>query len=103
METSKRKEKIMFKLFRILGNGEVGVPFRADTAEEIAKEIEARELKSFYVCEQNADRYTVIMRVDECGSEFFVPLNRIPAALKRVYDRLQEAHKREVLEERGNE
>lgn len=89
----------MYKLFRILGNGEVGVPFRADTAEEIAKHIEERELKHFYVCEQeSANRYTCIMRVDECGGDFFVPSNRIPAALKRVYDRLQEAHKREVLE-----
>ena len=85
----------MYKLFRILGNGEVGVPFRADTAEEIAKHIEERGLKHFYVCEQeNAGRYTVIMRVD--GGEFFIR-SKIPASLKRVYDRLQEAHKREVL------
>ena len=91
----------MYKLFRILGNGEVGVPFRADTAEEIAKRIEERELKHFYVCRREADHYTVIMRVD--GSKFFIRSNRIPAALKKVYDRLQEAHKREALEERGNE
>lgn len=91
----------MFKLFRILGNGEVGVPFRADTAEEIAKRIEECELKHFYVCRRENDRYTVIMRVD--GGEFFIRSNRMPAALKRVYDRLQEAHKREVLEERSNE
>jgi hypothetical protein len=91
----------MYKLFRILGNGEVGVPFRADTAEEIAKHIEETELKHFYVCEQEStDRYTVIMRVD--GGEFFIRSNRMPAALKRVYDRLQEAHKREALE-RSNE
>jgi hypothetical protein len=86
----------MYKLFRILGNGEVGVPFRADTAEEIAKHIEERELKHFYVCEQeNAGRYTVIMRVD--GSEFFIRSNRIPAALRRVYERLQKAHESEAL------
>ena len=94
----------MFKLFRILGNGEVGVPFRADTAEEIAKHIEECELKHFYVCEQeSADRYTVIMRVD--GGEFFIRSNKMPASLKRVYDKLREAHEREVLEnmERGNE
>lgn len=91
----------MYKLFRLLGNCEVGVPFRADTAEEIAKRIEERELKHFYVCEQeSAGRYTVIMRVD--GSEFYIR-SKVPAALKRVYDRLQEAHKREALEERSNE
>lgn len=86
----------MYKLFRILGNGEVGVPFRADTVEEIAKHIEERELKHFYVCEQeSANRYTVLMRVD--GSEFYIR-SKVPAALKRVYDRLQEAHEREALE-----
>lgn len=91
----------MFKLFRILGNGEVGVPFRADTAEKIAKHIEETELKHFYVCEWKSDRYTVIMRVD--GGEFFIRSNRMPASLRRVYDRLREAHEREVLEERSNE
>jgi hypothetical protein len=86
----------MYKLFRILGNGEVGVPFRADTAEEIAKHIEERELKHFYVCEQeNAGRYTVIMRVD--GSEFYIRSNRMPASLRRVYDRLQKAYESEAL------
>ena len=90
----------MYKLFRILGNGEVGVPFRADTAEEIAKHIEECELKHFYVCRRENDRYTVIMRVD--GGESFARSN-IPASLRRVYDRLHEAHKREVLEERSNE
>ncbi len=92
----------MYKLFRILGN-EVGVPFRADTAEEIAKRIETLELKHFYVCRRENDRYTVIMRVD--GSEFFIRSNRMPASLRRVYDRLREAHEREVLEymERSNE
>lgn len=93
----------MFKLFRILGNGEVGVPFRADTAEEIAKHIEECELKHFYVCKRENERYTVIMRVD--GSEFFIRSNKMPASLKRVYDRLREAHEREALEnmEMGNE
>ena len=93
----------MFKLFRILGNGEVGVPFRADTAEEIAKHIEECGLKHFYVCKRENDRYTVIMRVD--GGEFFIRSNKIPASLRRVYDRLREAHEREVLEnmERSNE
>ncbi len=92
----------MYKLFRILGNGEVGVPFRANTAEEIAKHIEEMELKHFYVCrlENVYHSYIVIMRVD--GGEFFIRSNRMPAALKRVYDRLQEAHKREALE-RSNE
>jgi hypothetical protein len=92
----------MYKLFRILGDGEVGVPFRADTAEEIAKHIEETELKHFYVCrlENVYHSYIVIMRVD--GGEFFIRSNRMPAALKRVYDRLQEAHKREALE-RSNE
>ena len=92
----------MYKLFRILGNGEVGVPFRANTAEEIAKHIEETGLKHFYVCrlENVYHSYIVIMRVD--GSEFFIR-SKVPAALKRVYDRLQEAHKREVLEERSNE
>lgn len=85
----------MYKLFRILGNGEVGVPFRADTAEEIAKHIEEMELKHFYVCEQeNAGRYTVIMRVD--GSEFFIR-SKIPASLRMVYERLQKAHESEAL------
>jgi hypothetical protein len=90
----------MYKLFRILGNGEVGVPFRAYTAGEVAEHIEERGLKNFYVCKKENDRYTVIMRVD--GGEFFIRSNRMPAALKRVYDRLQEAHKREALE-RSNE
>jgi hypothetical protein len=87
----------MYKLFRILGNGEVGVPFRANTAEEIAERIEKGELKHFYVCrqEKSADRYTVIMRVD--GSEFFIRSNRMPASLRRVYDRLQKAHESEAL------
>ena len=90
----------MYKLFRILGNGEVGVPYRADTAEEIAKHIEERELKHFYVCRRGNDGLqAVIMRVD--GSEFYIR-SKVPASLKRVYDRLQEAHKREVLE-RSNE
>ena len=93
----------MYKLFRILTSGEVGVPFRADTAEEIAKHIEECELKHFYVCRRESDRYTVIMRVD--GGEFYIRSNRMPASLRRVYDRLHKAHEREVLEymERGNE
>lgn len=94
----------MYKLFRILGNGEVGVPFRADTAEEIAKHIEECELKHFYVCRRGNDGLqAVIMRVD--GGEFFIRSNKMPASLRRVYDRLREAHEREVLEnmERGNE
>lgn len=85
----------MFKLFRILGNGEVGVPFRADTAEEIAEHIEETELKHFYVCEQENDRYTVIMRVD--GGEFFIRSNRMPVSLRKVYERLQKAHECEAL------
>ena len=91
----------MYKLFRILGNGEVGVPFRSDTAEEIAKHIEECELKHFYVCRRtNTGLQAVIMRVD--GSEFYIR-SKVPVALKKVYDRLHEAHKREVLEERSNE
>jgi hypothetical protein len=86
----------MYKLFRILGNGEVGVPYRADTAEKIAEHIEERELKHFYVCRrENAGRYTVIMRVD--GSEFFIRSNRMPASLRMVYERLQKAHESEAL------
>jgi hypothetical protein len=86
----------MYKLFRILGNGEVGVPFRANTAEEIAERIEKGELKHFYVCrqEKSADRYTVIMRVD--GSEFYIR-SKIPASLRMVYERLQKAHESEAL------